>query len=235
MQSDPSTTVMMPAIDESSAAVLRLLETVGSAPEVDEDTEGLQCDSVWVLVRTLARRGCETEMHGKRLGLYAGRVAEAMGLDAAAVRVLRYAMPLHDVGMVAMPDTIVKKDGPYTSAEREYMKQHTTIGAEILSASDSRLMNMARSISLTHHERYDGKGYPRGLAHNAIPVEGRIAAVVDVFDALTIPRAYRQPHTMREAHDVIISGSGYQFDPVVTAAFLRVWDAVVSVRTEFSE
>jgi len=234
MQVCVNTPVGMPNIDESCAAALGLLDNLSADPGRAEQEEQ-PVDAIWVLIRALSRRGCETELHAKRVGLYAGLVGEALGLDARTTRLLRYAAPLHDIGMVTLPDSILTRQGALDSEERHQMQRHTINGAEILSAGDSDLMRMARAIALTHHERYDARGYCQGLAGAEIPLSGRIAAVADVFDALTSARSYKQAYSMRETGDIIRASAGYQFDPNVVEAFMSVWDNVVSVRREFVE
>jgi putative two-component system response regulator len=136
---------------------------------------------------------------------------------------LRRAAPLHDVGKIGIPDAILLKPGKLTPEEFELMKTHTTIGAEILSGGRSPLVRLAQNIALTHQERWDGSGYPRGLAGEAIPLEGRIVALVDVLDALTHERPYKLAWPLDEAVAEIARQSGRQFDPRLVAVFLQLY------------
>jgi putative two-component system response regulator len=153
-----------------------------------------------------------------------------LGLDEDKTSLLRTAAPMHDVGKIAVPDEILRKLGPLTAAERSVMERHTTFGHQILAGSKSRLLRMAATIALTHHERWDGSGYPRGLAAEQIPIEGRIAAVADVFDALLSDRSYRSAMSRPEAVALIREGRGTRFDPQVVDAFLDDVDEIIALR-----
>jgi putative two-component system response regulator len=133
---------------------------------------------------------------------------------------LRIASPLHDVGKVGIPDGILLKPGPLTESERRVMERHTEIGYRMLEGSGEELLELAAALALTHHERFDGNGYPRGCKGDEIPIEGRIAAVADVFDALTSERVYRPAHGFDDALEIMRSGRGTQFDPELLDLFL---------------
>jgi putative two-component system response regulator len=130
--------------------------------------------------------------------------------------------PLHDIGKIAVSDVVLNKTGPLDAVERAEMERHTLTGHELLAGSGNELLDVAAVIACTHHERWDGSGYPNGLVGEAIPLEGRIAAVADVFDALTSDRPYRRAVPAAEARAHIAAGSGTAFDPQVVDAFLRV-------------
>jgi putative two-component system response regulator len=147
-------------------------------------------------------------------------IGERLGLDADHVELLRIASPMHDVGKIGIPDSILLKPGPLTAEERRAMQRHTEIGFSILSGSDSEPLEMAAQIALTHHEKVDGSGYPRGLAGDEIPLEGRITAVVDVFDALISNRVYRPAFSLEEATGILLEGRGTHFDPEPLDALL---------------
>jgi putative two-component system response regulator len=138
------------------------------------------------------------------------------------VELIRHAAPLHDIGKLGVPDAILLEPGPLTAAERSRMETHTTIGATILAGSDFPLLNLGEQIAVTHHERWDGTGYPNGTKDDAIPLAGRIVAVVDVFDALTHRRPYKPAWSLKAAVAEILRGSGSQFDPAVVSAFRRL-------------
>jgi putative two-component system response regulator len=167
-------------------------------------------------------RDTDTGEHTVRVGDLAGDIAAELGEPTHWVRQLRLASRLHDIGKVVVPDSILLKPGPLTPGEFETMKRHTTVGAEILSGSSSPLMQLASTIVLHHHERWDGNGYPNALAGTAIPLAARIASIADVFDALTTHRTYKHAWDPIEAVHYIVGNRGTQFDPVAVDAFTRV-------------
>lgn len=167
-------------------------------------------------------RDTDTGEHTIRVGDLAADVAEELGEPKPWVKQLRLAARLHDIGKVAVPDSILLKPGPLTPAEFDVMKTHTTVGAEILAGSSSPLIQLASTVALHHHERWDGSGYPHGLRGADIPIGGRIVTVADVFDALTSHRSYKHAWTPLEAIQFIRSAIGTQFEPRVVDAFLRV-------------
>jgi putative two-component system response regulator len=153
-----------------------------------------------------------------------------LGLERDRVLLLRAAAPMHDVGKVATPDGILQKQGPLTLEEREEMERHTTVGYQILADSESELLRLAATIALTHHERFDGGGYPKGLSGEEIPVEGRITAVADVFDALLSDRCYRPALSVDDAVEVMEQGRGTHFDPQIVDALLGHLEEALSLR-----
>ncbi len=162
----------------------------------------------------------DTGAHIERMGRMSALLAGALGLNANAVENIRYGAPMHDVGKIGIPDTILLKRGALTAQEFEIMKTHTTIGARILANPKSSILSCAREIALSHHEHWDGGGYPLGLARQDIPIAGRIVRLADVFDALVSVRPYKRPYPFQVAVDLIRRGSGTQFDPAVVEAFL---------------
>jgi putative two-component system response regulator len=160
-----------------------------------------------------------TGEHTRRVGHTAVLVARALGLSAVQIELMGLAAPLHDVGKIGIPDQILLKPGRLTSEEFELMKGHTSIGKFILSGSRSPTLQMSEEIAFTHHERWDGNGYPSGLKGEDIPITGRIVAIADVFDALTHSRPYKAAWPIDKALEEIHGLSGQQFDPEVTAAF----------------
>ena len=167
-------------------------------------------------------RDDNTGAHSQRVGQVAAAIATQLSLPDEQVRSIRYAAPLHDVGKLGVPDAILLKAGALTGEEAKAMQTHTTMGARILSVGDSPLLRCAQQIALTHHERWDGTGYPMGLAGEDIPVPGRVVAVADVFDAMRQPRTYKDGWPMATTIEAISSLSGQQFDPAVVKAFLRI-------------
>jgi putative two-component system response regulator len=156
-------------------------------------------------------------------------------LPVAEQKQLMAAAPMHDVGKVGTPVHILLKPGRLTPEEFEIMKQHAMIGYEILRDSVSTLLQNAAVVALTHHEKFDGSGYPRGLVGEAIPLYGRIVAVADVFDALTSERPYKKAWTLDAAVSFLKEGAGSHFDPACVQAFLANWDEVVEIRGRYSD
>jgi len=192
--------------------------------KVRERTADLEATQVEILERlALAAeyRDDDTGQHTKRVGETAARIAEALGWTPAEVELICRAAPLHDVGKIAIPDSILLKPGKLTREEFECMKTHARLGAQMLSGGGFPLLQLAEQIALTHHERWDGTGYI-GLREETIPMAGRIVAVSDVFDALTSERPYKEAWTVSDAIEEIQRQSGHQFDPHVVEAFMKV-------------
>jgi response regulator RpfG family c-di-GMP phosphodiesterase len=173
------------------------------------------------LARAAEFRDDATGEHTRRVGDMSGSVALELGMLRSEAELITRAAPLHDIGKIGIPDSILLKPGPLTRGELDVMRTHTTIGANILSGSSVPLLQLAASIALTHHERWDGRGYPEGLEGASIPRVGRIIAVVDVFDALTHTRPYKAAWTEDDALAEIAVESEGHFDPAVVDAFLR--------------
>ena len=167
-------------------------------------------------------RDDDTNQHARRVGRRAAAIAGALGLPAELQEMLEPAAALHDIGKVGIPDAIPRTPGPLTDAEFAEMRTHTTIGLQMLDGSSFSVLQLAASIAHTHHERFDGTGYPRGLAGEGIPIEGRITAVADVFDALTHDRVYRPAFHRDAAVQMMREESGRQFDPVVLEALFSL-------------
>jgi putative two-component system response regulator len=163
-----------------------------------------------------------TQEHARRIGRTSALLAPRLDWPARDVELIRRAAPLHDIGKIGIPDGILLKPGRLRPDEFERIKAHATIGAEILSDSASAVLRLAERIAISHHERWDGRGYPRGLAGEEIPVAGRIVAVADVFDALTHARPYKEPWPLERAVAEILSQAHRQFDPRVVEAFARL-------------
>jgi HD-GYP domain-containing protein (c-di-GMP phosphodiesterase class II) len=165
------------------------------------------------LARADALHDPGTGAHDLRTGRYAGLVAAALGLPAERCRHIEIGASLHDIGKIGIPDEVLRKPGRFTDEDRQVMRDHPHIGYQILSGAGSAMLHQAAEIALTHHERFDGSGYPAGLAGAAIPIAGRITAVADVFDALTGARAYRRRVSAREGLGCLVQDGGRMFDP----------------------
>jgi putative two-component system response regulator len=194
--------------------------------KVRERTYELEQTQIEIL-RRLAQaaefRDDDTGQHTQRVGRLAALLAQDLGLPDQQVELMRLAAPLHDLGKIGIPDHILLKPGRFSADEYEQMKSHTAIGARILSGGRYPLLRMAEEIAYTHHERWDGSGYPLGLAGEDIPLTGRIVAVADAFDALTHARPYKHAWPIKEALVEIARQSGEKFDPCVVAALLRLY------------
>jgi PAS domain S-box-containing protein len=231
------------AIFESHLAPLRddggrVVGVIGVSTDVTERVSAERAlrrareETIQRLARAVEVRSAETGGHIERMGRFCELIARRLGLDAEQVELIRVAAPMHDVGKIAVPDSVLLKPGPLNSAERAVMETHAQIGHELLAGSGEELPELAATITWTHHERFDGTGYPRGLEGQGIPLEGRIAAVGDVFDALTHDRVYRPAMAVEEAVDLMRRASGAHFDPEVLDCFLEAMDQVIQISAE---
>jgi putative two-component system response regulator len=182
-------------------------------------------ETVTRLAAAVAARDHETSEHIERVAAYSALVARRLGLPQDHCALIRRASTMHDVGKIGVADGILLKPGPLSDDERRAMQGHAAIGHDILAGSQLELLDLAARIAWTHHERVDGTGYPRGLFGTQIPLEGRIVAVVDVYDALTSHRPYRSAMSHDEALTLLAAGRDTQFDPIVLDAFLGALEA----------
>ncbi|MEQ1771556.1 MAG: HD domain-containing phosphohydrolase [Devosia sp.] len=202
------------------------------ADEVAKATRELveqQEEVVWRLSRALTYRDDDTGEHTKRVAVVSQLIAQQLGLPADRCRTIHLAAPLHDIGKVAIPDAILFKPARLSADETSVMRTHATVGEDILGDASSDLVRTACRIAGTHHERWDGKGYPKGLAGEQIPIEGRIVSVADVFDALCTARSYKPAWPLLAARLEIEKCSGTQFDPDCVTAFAERWDEIVDL------
>jgi putative two-component system response regulator len=162
-------------------------------------------------------------------------LARNLGWSEADTELMLNASPMHDIGKIGIPDHILLKPGKFEPAEWEIMKTHAAIGGELLDGDDSALLRLAREIALSHHEKWDGSGYPNGLADEAIPQSGRIVAVADVFDALTSVRPYKKAWSVEDAVNFIRDNSGSHFDPDVAASFEFCLSDIIKIREKHQE
>ncbi len=177
----------------------------------------------------------ETGSHILRMSHTCALLARGAGWSEADCELMLHASPMHDIGKIGIPDAILLKPGALEPAEWAIMQSHATIGGHLLEGDDSDLMRLAREIALTHHERWDGSGYPHGLAGTAIPASGRIAALADVFDALTSERPYKKPWTVEASVALIRGNRGKHFDPDLVEVFLAELPGVLAIRERFAE
>lgn len=178
----------------------------------------------------------ETGDHVKRMSKYAYVLATEFGMDEAAADMLMNAAPMHDVGKIGVPDHILKKTGKLNDEEWLIMKEHAAFGGEILAEENpSLLMETAKIVAMTHHEKWDGSGYPNGLVGAEIPLVGRIVAIADVFDALTSKRPYKPAWDIERAIELITEQSGKHFDPELVSCFIENLDKILIIKAQFSE
>ena len=217
------------AVERRTGALRAALEEV---TEARRHTHTAHLDTIQRLTVAAEYRDSDTAGHIGRIGRYSEVLARALRMSVSEVERIRYAAPMHDVGKLAIPDSILLKPASLTDAEWDIMRSHTTKGAELLQGSPSPLLQLGETIALTHHERWDGRGYPHGLCGEEIPMEGRICAVVDVFDALTMDRPYRRALPLDEVYRMMDEDAGSHFDPDVYRAFTRERATIAQVREE---
>ncbi|MEZ9236909.1 MULTISPECIES: HD-GYP domain-containing protein [Shewanella] len=194
-----------------------------------------QLDVIRKLGRAAEYKDNETGMHVIRMSYYTHILALAAGINEADAEVLMHAAPMHDVGKIGVSDAILKKPGKLTAEEFDEMKHHCVIGAEILGDNDSPLLKIAQEVALTHHEKWDGTGYPNGLKGEEIPLYGRIVAVADVFDALTSERPYKKPWSVEEAVALLEREAGSHFEPKLVQLFVDNIEQIVEIKAKFRD
>ena len=205
----------------------RLLSSMNEVEERERETLSR-------LARAIEYRDIGTSAYLERMAHVAGLIAEGLGLTEDEARLIELAAPLHDMGKIAIPDAILLKPGPLTEQETTIMRRHPRIGHELLSGSQSRFIQTGATVALRHHERYDGSGYPDGLVGEAIPLEARIVAVADVFDALISPRPYKDAWTIDAALAYLYAQRGRLFDPRCVEALMRSRDRLDDICQRFS-
>ncbi len=186
------------------------------------ELEVAQAETVRRLSMAVEFRDEDTGAHIERIGRFSTLLAEQIGLEQELCERMSHAAPLHDVGKVAIPDAILLKPGRLTAEERAIVETHAEEGHRLLKGSSSAILDMAATIALSHHEKWDGSGYPRGVSGESIPIEGRVVAIADVFDALTSDRVYRKAFSVEEALQMMRDERGKHFDPVLLDAFIEV-------------
>jgi putative two-component system response regulator len=215
---------------EVSRRTLEIQETNKKLAKAHEKLRGASLETIFRLSRAAEFKDEDTGAHIIGMSRISARLAEKMGLSQATVESILYASPMHDIGKIGIPDRILLKQGPLTDDEWSIMRQHTVYGGKILERSEIGFLRLGEVIATTHHEKFDGTGYPRGLSGRQIPLAGRIVAVADVFDALMSRRPYKPAFTMEQSVGIIQEGRGRHFDPDVVDAFVadlseiqRIW------------
>jgi putative two-component system response regulator len=209
-----------------------LRDALGETTEARRQIYRAHLDTIRRLTIAAEFKDHDTGLHIERIGLYARVVADAAGMSPGEVETVRHAAPLHDVGKLGIPDHVLLKPGKLNARESAIMRSHTTLGADLLADSESDVIRMGQLIARSHHERWDGGGYPDGLRGAGIPLEARICAVVDFFDALTMDRPYRQAFGVDIVLGMMRGESGAHFDPVVLEAFFDQLPEITAIREE---
>ena len=202
---------------------------------LNRDLLDSQLEMVHLLAGAAETRSWETAAHVKRVGMIAELLGQFYGLDEKTTNALRTASPLHDIGKVGIPDAVLNKPGAHTPEEMTIMRTHAELGARLLSMSQRPLLQLAAEIAMTHHENWDGTGYPRGLSGEAIPIGGRITMLADVFDALGSRRCYKEPWSAEDIRAFIVEQSGVKFEPRLVELLFENWDRVQSVRGQLPD
>lgn len=226
----------MLALRRSHVALAGRAETLtGEVRKATAEIYARERETIIRLAKAAEFRDPETGAHILRMANYSRLIAENLGLPDEAQEILLQAAPMHDVGKLGTPDHILLKPGRLTPDEFEIMKKHAMIGYEILKDSASPVLQAAAQIALSHHEKFDGSGYPHGRVGDAIPIFGRIVAVADVFDALTSERPYKKAWEISKAIDFLHQGRDNHFDPACVDAFLADRDKVLAIKERFGD
>ncbi len=190
-------------------------------------------DTIFRLSVAAEYKDTDTSAHIHRMSHYSAILAEGLGLSIDEVDCIRYASPMHDIGKLGVPDSILMKPGKLTPQEFKEIQKHTLYGAKILENAKAELLQASEIIAITHHEKWDGTGYPKGLRGEQIPLSGRIVALADVFDALTSKRCYKPAFSLEQSLDIIKEGAGTHFDPNVVSSFMGNLDKILAVKAQY--
>ena len=213
----------------------KVLERTRELREAHDQLQESQLDVVWRLGRAAEYRDNETGLHIIRMSQIAAVLGRAYGMAEEVADLLQVASPMHDIGKLGIPDRVMLKPGKLDEEEWKVMQTHAQIGADILAGGSSELMKMAHKIALTHHEKWDGSGYPNGLKGEDIPLEGRICAVADVFDALTSERPYKKAWSIDETMNFIQSESGKHFEPRLVELLEERLLKILEIKAKYTE
>ena len=219
-------------VERRTSELRHALEDVTHAQRLIQDGH---LDTIRRLTLAAEYKDHDTAGHIERIGRYSEVMAHAMHLAPAFIDTLRHAAPMHDVGKLGIPDHILLKPGPFTSEERTIMNTHTIIGAQILSGSSSPVIQMGERVARSHHEKWDGTGFPNGIVGEEIPMEARICTVVDFFDAITMDRPYRAAVPNDEVVEMMLLEVGTRFDPGIMDVFLAVRPEIEEIQREYRD
>ncbi|MBU1627296.1 HD domain-containing protein [bacterium] len=209
-----------------------LSSTIKQLKALNEELQCSYLDTIHRLCLAAEYRDDDTADHISRISRFCVLIAEILKFDKDEVKNILYASPMHDIGKIGIPDSILLKNGKLTKEEFDFMKNHTLIGAKILKESNADVLKMGEIIAKTHHEKWDGSGYPEGLAGRDIPFCSRIVGLIDTFDALTSKRPYKDPYPIEVAVDIIRKEGGKGFDPEITDIFLANIEEIIKIKAE---
>ncbi len=229
---------IMPFEDDMVAVVQALASQAAVAVKNAKLTAALMdahLDTIFRLAVAAEYRDQDTARHIQRISEYTKIIAKSMGLPGRDVILIGHASPMHDVGKLGVPDSILLKPGKLTPEERVEMEKHTVFGGKILAGSESEILRLSESIALTHHEKWDGSGYPYGIKGGSIPIAGRIVAIADVFDALSSPRCYKPAFPMDKVLAILEHDTGIHFDPDVSKVFFGNLDEIQEIHRRMKE
>ncbi len=217
---------------ELSKCNIELERTFKKLKAAHEELKESYIATIYRLALAAEYKDGTTGAHLMRISRYSAFLAEKLGLPEKAVENIYYASPMHDIGKIGIPDNILLKPVKLTKEEFEAIKRHTFIGAKILSNSRSKILNVAERIALFHHEQWNGKGYPRGISGEKIPLFARIVSLVDFFDALASPRPYKDAYPIEEICELIKKERAERFDPAMMDVFLKNIDGILKIKKE---
>jgi len=212
-----------------------LKKTLTELAQTNERLKRSSLSTIHCLSRAAEYKDEDTAAHIRRIGEYTRIIGREIGMSGYEQEMLIYATPMHDIGKIGIPDRILLKPGKLDPEEWVIMQQHTIFGCKILTVEADGFLELARSIALTHHERWDGSGYPQGLAGEKIPVAGRITAVADVFDALSSNRPYKKALPLEESASIVFGERGAHFDPRMVDAFVAVQEEIFTIRQNYKD
>ena len=203
--------------------------------QLTKDLKNSHLETIFRLAVAAEYKDKDTAQHIRRMSHYSAALARHMGWDDSEVELVLYSSPMHDVGKIGIADAILLKPGRLTDEERTVMQDHTTIGGRIMAGSESELLRMSEVVAMTHHEKWDGSGYPNKIKGTDIPKVGRVVAVADVFDALSSRRVYKGAIDLDESLGIIQKDAGTHFDPECVSAFSEIMDQVRKIRERHTE
>ncbi|MBF0377199.1 MAG: response regulator [Desulfamplus sp.] len=221
--------------NNNHGAVIRIddvTERVKREEMAIQNEKKLTIDTIHRLTWASEYKDEDTGSHIQRMSNYSTAIAKRLNINPNTVESISYAAPMHDIGKIGIPDRILLKPGKLTPEEWEIMKRHTVIGAKILKGSKSGFIRLGELIAMTHHEKWDGTGYPMGLRGTKIPMVSRIVALADVFDSLTTKRPYKEPFSLEKSYQIIREGKSSHFDPDVVDAFFEILDEILKIKIQ---
>ena len=221
--------------DQNRVLEEKVQERTKQLKQAFEAIKTASLDTVYRLSRAAEYKDEDTGAHIQRISHYSAATARKMGLKEKTIESILYAAPMHDIGKIGIPDKILLKPGKLDQDEWKIMMQHTIFGGKILEGADKGFLRVGEVVALTHHEKWDGSGYPNGLKGTKIPLVGRIVAVCDVFDALISRRPYKEPFSMEKSFGILKEGRGSHFDPDVVDAFFAVEKSIRSIKELYSD